>query len=121
MKPKIVKSNSLKEFLTAERCFITENYSSNAVSVARARVQPEVTTVTHHLDGVNEIYVVISGRGKVKVGNLVPTEVGKGDVIVISAGTSQKITNIGKTDLVFYCICTPKFTASCYCEEESER
>ena len=121
MKPKIIKANSLKEFSTAERCFIAENYSSKSISVARARVQPEVTTVAHHLNGVNEIYLVTSGRGKVNVGDLEPTEVGAGDVIVIPAGTPQKITNIGKTDLVFYCICIPKFTAGCYCDEESDR
>lgn len=121
MKPKIVKANSLKELSTAERCFIAENYSSKSISVARARVQPEVTTVAHHLNGVNEIYLVASGQGKVNVGSLASTEVGAGDVVVIPAGTSQKITNIGKTDLVFYCICIPKFTADCYCDEESDR
>jgi len=120
MEPKIVKANSLNEFSTAERCFIAENYSSNCISVARARVQPGVTTVAHHLKGVDEIYLVTSGRGKVNVGDLEPTEVGAGDVIVIPAGTSQRITNIGKADLVFYCICTPKFTANCYCDEETE-
>jgi len=120
MKPKIVKANSLNEFSTAERCFIAENYSSKGISVARARVQPGVTTVAHHLKGVDEIYLVTSGQGKVNVGDLEPTEVGAGDAIVIPAGTSQRITNIGKADLVFYCICTPKFTANRYCDEEAE-
>ena len=120
MKAEIVKANSLEEVLTAERCFIAENYSSRGISVALARVQPRVTTVAHHLKGVDEIYLVTSGWGKVNVGDLEPTEVGAGDVIVIPAGTSQRITNIGKADLVFYCICTPKFTVNCYCNEEAE-
>ena len=123
MEPKIVKAISLSEFLTPERCFIAENYSSKGISVARTRVKPEVTTLAHHLVGVDEIYLVnlvTSGKGKVTVGDLKPTEVGVGDVIVIPAATSQKIANIGETDLVFYCICTPRFTADCYCDEEAQ-
>ena len=120
MEPKIVKASSLTEFFTPERCFIAENYSSNGVSIARAIVKPGVTTVAHHLKGVDEIYLVTGGEGKVTVGDLEPAKVGVGDVIVIPAGASQKITNIGKTDLVFYCICTPRFTANCYCDEEAE-
>ena len=122
MKPKIVKANSLKEYATPERCFLYENYSDDKVSVARARVKPGVTTVAHHLKGATEIYLVTRGRGKVKVGDLESTEVAAGDVVVIPAGVSQKITNIGKTDLIFHCICTPRFTADCYfAEEETEK
>jgi len=121
MIPKIIKANSLNEYSTKERCSIAENYCDDSVSVARARVKPGITTVAHHLKDATEIYLVISGQGKVDVGNLQPTEVSVGDVVVIPAGTSQKITNIGKTDLVFYCICTPKFMAERYCDEEKER
>lgn len=120
MNPKIVKANSLNEYLTPEHCFIVENYSDEAVSVARARVKPGVTTLAHHLKGATEIYLVASGHGKVKVGDLPATEVAVGDVVVIPAGVSQKITNDGKTDLVFHCICTPRFTQECYCNEEPE-
>ena len=90
MKPKIVKANSLTEDPTYERCFIAENYSSDNISVARARVKPGVTTVAHHLSGVKEIYLIASGQGKVEVGDLQPTEVVEGDVIVIPAGTSKE-------------------------------
>ncbi len=121
MKPKIIKNNSLNEYLTPERCFIAENFSAPRVSIARARVEAGVTTVPHHLKGVDEIYIITAGVGRVTVGNLEPTEVGVGEVVVIPAGTSQKITNTGKTDLVFYCVCTPRFTADCYCDEEAER
>jgi mannose-6-phosphate isomerase-like protein (cupin superfamily) len=118
MKPKIVKASSLKEYLTPERCFLYENYSDSAVSIARARVRPGVTTIAHHLKGATEIYLITRGRGKVTVGDLPSTEVAAGDVVVIPAGVSQKITNIGKTDLVFHCICTPRFTEDCYVNEE---
>ena len=121
MKPKIVKASSLSELQTYERCFISENYSSDAVSIARARVKPGVTTVAHHLNGVEEIYLIASGKGKVDVDGLQQVKVTGGDVVVIPSGISQRITNTGKTDLVFYCICTPKFTTDCYCDEEAQK
>ncbi len=120
MKPKIVKAGSLKDYLTIEGCFIMENYSADCVSLARARVSKGVTTVSHYLKGVDEIYLITAGNGKVTVGDLEPAEVTVGDVVVIPAGTKQTITSTGKADLIFYCVCTPKFTSACYCSENAE-
>jgi mannose-6-phosphate isomerase-like protein (cupin superfamily) len=125
MKPTIVKASALKEYLTPERCFIYENWGlvsagDKAVSIARARVESGVTTKAHHLVGVQEIYLITGGTGKVQIGNAEPAEVGEGDTVVIPPGTSQRITNVGKTDLTFYCICTPAFTEKCYRNEEDE-
>jgi hypothetical protein len=51
MEPKIVKANSLKEYLTPERCFIFENCGISTgdkkVSIAHARVEPGVSTKSH--------------------------------------------------------------------------
>ena len=118
MKAEIVKAKSLTEYLTHERCHLYENLSSERVSIARARVKPGVTTVAHHLEGTDEIYVITKGRGRIYIGNLTPTDVTAGDVVAIPAGTSQRIANVGKADLVFYCVCTPRFTADCYVDEE---
>ncbi len=118
MQPKIVKANTPHEYLTPEHCFIAENYSDKNVSIARATVKPGVTTIAHHLVGVQEIYLITSGQGKVTIGGLEPTDVGIGDVVIIPPQTSQKVTNTGKTNLVFYCICTPRFTEACYVNEE---
>ena len=125
MKPRIVKAASLKEYLTPEHCFIYENWGSvlggdEKVSIARARVEPGVTTKAHHLEGVQEIYLIVKGCGKVNVAGLEPTEVAQGDTVIIPPNVSQRITNIGKTDLIFYCICTPAFTENCYHNEEAE-
>jgi mannose-6-phosphate isomerase-like protein (cupin superfamily) len=120
MKPKIIKAQTPTEYLTPERCYIAENHSDPAVSIARATVKPGVTTKAHHLKGVQEIYIIISGTAKAAVGSLQPTDVSAGDVVVIPPFTSQKITNTGKTDLVFYCICTPRFTEECYVDEEAK-
>ena len=119
MKPRIVKAGSLEEAQTSERCLVAENYSCDQVSIAQARVKPGITTVAHHLKGVNEVYLIVSGEGQVDVGDLPSTRVSAGDLVVIPAGVSQRISNIGETDLVFYCICTPKFSAESYRENEA--
>jgi mannose-6-phosphate isomerase-like protein (cupin superfamily) len=115
-----VKANIPCEYLTPERCYIAENFSDKDVSIALATVKPGITTKSHHLKKIQEIYIVTAGEGKVTFSGLEPTNVSVGDVIVIPAGASQKITNIGLTDLVFYCICTPRFTEDCYFDDEAE-
>ena len=120
MHPKIIKKNSLHEYLTPEQCYIAENYTCPDVSIARATVKPGVTTILHHLKRIQEIYIITSGQGKIAVGDLEPTDVEVGDVVVIPPQTPQKIANTGKADLVFYCICTPRFTERCYVDDELE-
>jgi mannose-6-phosphate isomerase-like protein (cupin superfamily) len=125
MKPTIVKASSLKESLTPEGCFVSENwglvsYGDKTVSIARARIEPGITTKPHHLESIQEIYLITKGKGKVQIAGLEPTNVEEGDTIIIPDGTSQKITNIGKTDLIFYCICTPAFTENLYRAEEKK-
>jgi mannose-6-phosphate isomerase-like protein (cupin superfamily) len=105
------------EYFFAEGCFITEWWNSPAdteVSVARARVEPGVTTRWHRLHGVTERYLILEGQGRVEVGNLPPKEVGPGAVVLISPETRQRITNTGYIDLIFLAICTPRFTLACY-------
>jgi mannose-6-phosphate isomerase-like protein (cupin superfamily) len=82
--------------------------------MARARVEPGVTTAWHALAGVDERYILVEGRGRMEVGDVPPTEVRPGDSVFIPAGTPQRITNVGDTDLIFYCVCTPRFTPDCY-------
>ncbi len=122
MQPKIVRANQPLEYITPERCYIAENHSDPAVSIARATVKPGVTTKAHKLQqGVQEIYIITSGEGTVIIGDMAPTKVTVGDVVVIPPLTSQKVSNTGKTDLVFYCVCTPRFTEACYIDLEPEK
>jgi mannose-6-phosphate isomerase-like protein (cupin superfamily) len=120
MKPKIVKANSLNEYLTPERCYIAENYGSSdgKVSIAIARVKPGVTTVAHHLEGIEEIYIITEGKGVMEAKGMEPAEVSVGDVVIIPDGVSQRIKNVGNCDLVFYCVCTPRFVAERYFSDE---
>lgn len=105
-----------REVWTAERCYITELLNDAAtpeVSLARCRVEPGVTTQWHRLS-VAEWYVLEEGSGRMELGGAAPRHVGPGDVVAIPAGTAQRITNIGAADLVFQCVCLPRFTPSCY-------
>ena len=105
------------EFYTAERCYITElsNTSDDPeVSIARARLEPGVTTHWHRLRDTAERYCIIEGRGRVEVGTLPPQEVGVGDVVLIPPMCRQRITNIGSEDLIFLAICTPRFSNDVY-------
>jgi len=121
MKPRIIKADTLHEIKTPERCSIAENWSSEKVSIAQARVKPGIATLAHHLEGVDEIYLITKGKAQVDGGDITPTPVTAGDAVFIPAGKTQRITNIGKTDLVFYCICTPRFTEDCYRSDSDER
>ena len=116
------KPDPSREFWTTERCFILETWndaSDGVVSVARARMEPGITTQLHALEGIDERYLVAEGTGLVEVGGEEPTPVDAGDLVFIPAGASQRITNTGDTDLVFYCICTPPFVPEAYVDLES--
>ena len=111
------------EYFFAEGCFITEWWNSTAdtaVSVARARVEPGVTTRWHRLRGVTERYLILEGQGRVEVGELPAEDVGPGAVVLIPPGTRQRITNTGDADLIFLAVCTPRFTRTVDQDLESE-
>ncbi len=117
MKEKIVRSDQGTEFYTDEGCFILELSNcaeDEAVSIARARVEPGVTTGLHRLRGVTERYLILKGKGYVEVSDLPPTDVGPGDVVLIPSDCTQRITNTGTGDLLFLAVCTPRFTPDSY-------
>jgi mannose-6-phosphate isomerase-like protein (cupin superfamily) len=121
MKPLVVKQAEVEEYFTGERCYIRELIGGDrdpGLSFALARVEPGVTTALHSLAGTSERYVIISGRGLMEVGTLLPTAVGPGDLVLIPPGTPQRITNDGSEDLVFCCVCAPEFTPRAYVDLE---
>lgn len=112
-----VRLNPDSEFYTDEGCFITELLNSDAdpeASIAQARVRPGVTTRWHRLVGTTERYVILSGAGKVEVGNLIAQKVAPGDVVLIPPNCRQRITSLGAEDLIFLAICTPRFRPEAY-------
>ena len=117
MRPEVRKASAAREFSTPERCHITEIANDDGdqqVSIARARVEPGVTTAWHRLAGIGERYLIVSGRGRVQLAEQDAIEVEPGDVVRIPAGVAQRIENIGDDDLLFYAICAPPFRDDCY-------
>ena len=113
----IKKQNLKNEYYTAEKCYITELSNTPDdpdVSIARARVEPGVTTRWHRLKGTSERYFIISGKGLVEIGEQAPQEVTAGDVVIIPQMCRQRITNTGDDDLIFLAICSPRFTQEAY-------
>jgi mannose-6-phosphate isomerase-like protein (cupin superfamily) len=112
------------EYFTDEGCHILEFSNSTrdeAVSIARARVETGVTTRLHRLHGPIERYLILEGQGLVEVGDLAPTTVNPGDVVLIPPLCPQRITNTGSADLVFLAICSPRFRPTHYEDIDAQR
>src|SRR3990167_3749777 len=116
MTPRIIPLNPAREYFFDEGCFINELSNSSddaAVSIAQARVAVGNTTRWHRLRDTTERYVILSGSGRVEVGDQVQA-VQVGDVVIIPPLCRQRIANTGNTDLVFLAICSPRFQPDCY-------
>jgi mannose-6-phosphate isomerase-like protein (cupin superfamily) len=113
----IYRTQGQAEFYTEERCHITEILNTAAqeqVSVAQARVEPHVTTAWHRV-AVEELYYLLTGSGRMEIeGMAAPATLHPGDLAVIPAGSAQRITNLLDVDLVFLCICVPRFQQEKY-------
>ena len=117
MKEAVKRLEPGAEFHTDEGCFIIEVSNSAddpAVSIARARVPRGATTRWHRVRNTAERYAILDGKGRVEVGDLPAQDVAPGDVVLIPPSCRQRISNVGKEDLVFLAICTPRFTQEAY-------
>lgn len=104
-------------FFESEGCYITELSNSAKdpqLSIAQARVKPNITTAWHRLENTTERYCILSGCGIVEIGEQPPQHVKAGDVVMILPSQRQRITNNGSDDLVFLAICTPRFLLENY-------
>ena len=118
----LTRPDENSEFYTDEKCHILELLHSNSskpFSLARARVEPGVTTLWHSLKNTEEHYVIISGQGIMEIDHSQSYAVTKGDIITIPANIPQRITNTSdNNDLVFYAICSPAFNKENYTDLE---
>lgn len=115
--PPILRAHPAAEVLTDERCYILELSNSPddpEMSIARARVEPGVTTRWHRVADRLERYVILDGVGRMEIGDLPPQEVQAGDAVLIPPSVRQRIANTGTSDLVFLAICTPRFQPEAY-------
>lgn len=121
MQPPILRPHPAAEVLTKERCHILELSNSAddpEMSIARARVEPGVTTRWHRVAGTLERYVILDGVGRMEIGDYPAQEVQAGDVVMIPPSVRQRIANVGAGDLVFLAICTPRFKPEAYEDAE---
>ena len=98
-----------------EGCFIIQRLNEPgvpALSIAQARVSPGVATALHTLSS-DERYLISAGQGLMQLGER-QLFVRAGDVVNIPKQVAQRIRNIGAGDLVFQCLCTPRFTPAAY-------
>ena len=113
----IIKAKSIPEKYFEEKCFISEILNNNdfkSFSIARCKVAPGVTTELHSLKDTTEVYYILSSKGKMEING---KEVGitePGDIVFLPANNSQRITNINDEDLIFLCICSPRFVVDNY-------
>jgi len=78
-------------------------------SLAEARIEPGNVTSNHIHRLTEEIYYILSGKGRMHL-NEKELIVGENDAIIIPHGIEHYIENIGEIELVFLCCSTPPYT-----------
>lgn len=114
---RVIRNQNVTESDIRERCSVAELLNQAEypdISVARCRVKPGVITELHALKDAQELYIMVSGQGRVDDGVLAPVDLEPDDVVVISPNHPQRIENTGETDLIFLAICTERFTHDRY-------
>jgi mannose-6-phosphate isomerase-like protein (cupin superfamily) len=122
MHAKVIHARPEQEYWFREGCHILElaNHPGDPqVSIARARLEPGMTTQWHSLRETWERYLIVEGTGIAEIGELEPARVVPGDVVCIPPDTPQRIRNAGSGELIFYAICSPRFTPACYRAHDS--
>jgi mannose-6-phosphate isomerase-like protein (cupin superfamily) len=92
--------SKLKEILHPDKQPVDIRYS-----IARASVRPGEGTLPHTLSNA-EVYYIISGCGRMHIGNEAK-DVGENDAVYVPAGAIQSIENTGAGNLEFLCIVDP--------------
>jgi mannose-6-phosphate isomerase-like protein (cupin superfamily) len=80
-------------------------------SLAEARLAPGMSTAPHYHPRAEEIYYVLEGSGRMKVGDET-RDVAPGDALAIPPGMIHTITNTGAQTLKFLCCCAPGYEDS---------
>ena len=77
-------------------------------TLAEARLPAGGATAAHRHAKTEEIYYVLEGRGRMRVGDQT-RDVGVGDAVAIPPGAVHQIANTGQTVLKFLCCCAPGY------------
>ena len=109
----IVNRNETSPFTTKDGSTIREilAYRNSVIqnqSLAEAIVPVGSSTAEHYHPKSEEIYYILQGHGKMKLGEEI-REISKCDGIAIPPGAPHKIWNTGDVDLVLLCMCAPAY------------
>lgn len=85
-----------------------QQHGNRNQSLAEARVAPGQTTLLHRHHASEELYHITAGEGLMYLGDE-QFAVAVGDTVQIPPGTAHAIKNIGPTELVFLCCCSPAY------------
>jgi mannose-6-phosphate isomerase-like protein (cupin superfamily) len=77
-------------------------------TLAEARLPAGGSTTPHHHVKTEEIYYILEGHGRMRVGNQLEA-VRSGDAIAIPPGALHQLTNLGDGVLKFLCCCAPGY------------
>ncbi len=91
----------IKELIHPQTDSVETSYS-----LAHGRIASGESGELHHLDKSNEVYFILRGEGRIRVGQELTTIV-EGMTIFVPKGEKQQLTNIGEEDLEFLCIVEP--------------
>lgn len=111
--------SNIPERYFSERLYAAEYINDQTIpdfSLARCRVEPGVITQLHRLS-VDEWYVIESGEGRMQLDSQ-QQDLSAGAIVQIPRGVNQRIHNTGAQDLIFFCVCTPRFTPETYSTDE---
>lgn len=78
-------------------------------SLAQATVAPGAETVQHLHRLSEEIYLFVSGAGRMQLGED-RFDVAVGQAVVIPPGTGHKLWNPGREPLILFCCCSPPYS-----------
>lgn len=114
------KTREDQEYFFEEGCHIIEVMNQDEepnLSFAQARVETGQKTRLHELKQTTEYYYITQGQGLATVANQ-QFMLSKGDLLKIGPGESQMIENTGSEDLIFMCICQPRFQPRNYIDKD---
>lgn len=109
----IVNLEKTQPFITKDGSEIREllahrNSCIRNQSLAEARIPPGMSTTPHHHPKTEEIYFIIDGQGRMRIGDET-CDVQVGDAIAIPPNSIHQITNTGDTVLRLLCCCAPGY------------
>ena len=109
----VIQRNDTTSFITKDGSEIRElmayrNSCIRNLSLAEAMLPVVAVTQEHYHTGTDEIYYILQGRGRMRVGDE-ERAVGPLDAIAIPSGQRHNIANTGNEPLVFLCCCAPAY------------